>query len=167
MRKKSQSFDEIYEQHLNDLYHYLFSLVKRKEAAEDLVQETFYRALIHLESYKGEEIRPWLFRIAYNSFIDFYRKEKRMVPSVVEEWHLPSSRSAEEEVMVKSEILEWQNALDVLSIPMKNIVLLRDFYGFSYQEIAELTGYTIGKIKMDLFRGRKEVKKARESNNDV
>ena len=44
--------------------------------AEDLMQETFYRMLVHIDYYKGEEIRPWLFTIAYNAFIDWYRKEK-------------------------------------------------------------------------------------------
>lgn len=46
--------------------------------AEDLMQETFYRMLVHIDYYKGEEIRPWLFTIAYNAFIDWYRKERNI-----------------------------------------------------------------------------------------
>ncbi|WP_312474862.1 RNA polymerase sigma factor [Neobacillus sp.] len=160
--KKNYSFEEIYRLYLNDLFYYLLSLTKQKEAAEDLVQESFYRALIHLDSYRGEEVRPWLFRIAYNAFIDWYRKDKRSLAQEIKEWQLPATPSAEQKFIAINEIYEWKKGLTTLPVPMQNILILRDFHGFSYLEIAEMTGYTVGKVKMDLFRGRNEMKKARE-----
>ncbi|WP_066061785.1 RNA polymerase sigma factor [Neobacillus soli] len=160
--KKNYSFEEIYRLYMNDLFYYMLSLTRQKEAAEDLVQESFYRALIHLDSYRGDEVRPWLFRIAYNAFIDWYRKEKRTVPQDIQEWQLPAVKSTEQQFMATNEIYEWKKDLTLLPVAIQNILILRDFHGFSYQEIAEMTGYTLGKIKMDLFRGRIELKKARE-----
>lgn len=163
--KKKYSFEDIYHLYVQDLYYYLLSLTRQKEAAEDLVQEAFYRTLIHLDSYRGEEVRPWLFRIAYNAFIDWYRKEKRIISQEITDWHLPPSPSTEEQVVIRSEISEWKTGLAALPAAMQNILLLRDYYGFSYQEIAHVTGFTIGKVKMDLFRGRNEMRKAREMND--
>ena len=74
--KRKQSLEEIYSEHMQDLFRYLLSLTGDSHFAEDLMQEIFYRMLVHIDYYKGEEIRPWLFTIAYNAFIDWYRKEK-------------------------------------------------------------------------------------------
>ena len=76
--KRNQSLEDIYSNHMHDLFRYLLSLTGDSHFAEDLMQETFYRMLVHIDYYKGEEIRPWLFTIAYNAFIDWYRKEKNI-----------------------------------------------------------------------------------------
>ncbi|EJT18222.1 RNA polymerase sigma factor [Bacillus anthracis str. UR-1] len=62
--KRKQSLEEIYSEHMQDLFRYLLSLTGDSHFAEDLMQETFYRMLVHIDYYKGEEIRPWLFTIA-------------------------------------------------------------------------------------------------------
>lgn len=136
-------------------------LTHKKEIAEELVQETFYRVLIHLDSYEGEEIRPWLFRIARNTFIDWYRKEKKTRTTPIEEWQLPQEPSTEEKVLQWGLIEDWLRYLNEVSESKRKVLLLKDYYGFSYEEISDMTGYSIAKIKMDLFRGRQEWKKQR------
>lgn len=143
------------------MFHYLLSLAQKKELAEDLVQETFYRALIYLETYKDEDIRPWLFRVARNTFIDWYRKEKQRQTVYLEEWHLPQVPSAEEKVLHMKELESWFQFLEGISASKRSVLLLKDYYGFSYEEISEVTGYSVAKVKMDLFRGRQDWKKQR------
>ncbi|EEM85041.1 RNA polymerase sigma-70 factor, ECF subfamily [Bacillus thuringiensis serovar huazhongensis BGSC 4BD1] len=126
------------------------------------MQETFYRMLVHIDYYKGEEIRPWLFTIAYNAFIDWYRKEKKYKTTEVAELHLPNVPSTEHAYFVKFEIASWLESLSILPLERRNALLLRDYYGFSYKEIAEMTGLSLAKVKIELHRGRKEIKSIKE-----
>ncbi|WP_371261570.1 sigma-70 family RNA polymerase sigma factor [Bacillus sp. MUM 116] len=64
---------------MNDLYRYLYSLSKDHYIAEDLVQEAFYRAFTTLEDYEVRNIKAWLFKVAYHAFVDYKRKNKRMI----------------------------------------------------------------------------------------
>ncbi len=160
--KRKQSLEDIYTEHMHDLFRYLLSLTGDSHFAEDLMQETFYRMLVHIDYYKGEEIRPWLFTIAYNAFIDWYRKEKKYKTTTVEEFHLPNVPSTEHEYFVKHEIASWLDSLSSLPLERRNVLLLRDYYGFSYKEIAEMTGLSLAKVKIELHRGRKEARNIEE-----
>ncbi len=70
--------DDAFEAYVDDLYRYLFSLSKNHHTAEDLVQETFYRAYLQLLEDDISQIKPWLFKVAYHAFIDFTRKQKQL-----------------------------------------------------------------------------------------
>ncbi|NLK52997.1 MAG: sigma-70 family RNA polymerase sigma factor, partial [Syntrophomonadaceae bacterium] len=72
-----KTLDDIYRFYMLDIYRYLYSLCHNHYLAEDLLQETFYRAYLHLEDCRGEKVKPWLFRVAYNAFIDVMRQQKR------------------------------------------------------------------------------------------
>lgn len=155
--------EEIYSLYMQDLYRYVYSLCKNKSLAEDIVQETFYRAYFHLESYREEKIKPWLFKVAYHTFIDLLRKEKRvtyyedldMIHSQIKK----EIKSAEEEFFIQDRIEHWFRILDTLPVSKRNIVLLRDYYHFSYQEIADMLGISLAKVKVTIFRVRKEIQK--------
>lgn len=75
----SQSLDEIYRFYMHNVYRYLFSLCRDVHLAEDLLQETFFRAYLHIEELHDEKVKPWLFRVAHHVFIDHHRREKRHV----------------------------------------------------------------------------------------
>ncbi|MBO1625912.1 RNA polymerase sigma factor [Bacillus arachidis] len=159
---KKQTLEEIYKQHMHDLFRYLLSLTGHFHSAEDLMQETFYRMLVHIDYYKGEEVRPWLFTIAYHAFIDWHRKEAKYKTTTLEDFHLPDVPSTENAYFTKYEITEWLQRLSSLPIVRRNILLLRDYYGFSYKEITKMTGLTLAKVKIELHRGRKEMRSAKE-----
>ncbi|OIK10802.1 hypothetical protein BIV60_20245 [Bacillus sp. MUM 116] len=69
----------VFKLYMNDLYRYLYSLSKDHYIAEDLVQEAFYRAFTTLEDYEVRNIKAWLFKVAYHAFVDYKRKNKRMI----------------------------------------------------------------------------------------
>lgn len=159
--EKDIGLEEIYSLYMKDLYRYIYSLCKNKALTEDVVQETFYRAYFYLENYQDEKIKPWLFKVAYHTFIDFLRKEKRItyyddlrnLDSKLER----QVNSAEQEYLIKHDIANWFNHLEKLSFSKKNTILLRDYYHFSYQEIADLMGIPLSRVKIEIFRGRKEI----------
>lgn len=72
------TIEKIYKLYINDVYRYLYSLSCSHHVAEDLVQETFYRAYLYLEDYENQNVKSWLFKVAYHTFVDYIRKEKRV-----------------------------------------------------------------------------------------
>ncbi|WP_052144794.1 RNA polymerase sigma factor [Halalkalibacter okhensis] len=158
--EKDISLEQIYSLYMKDLYQYIFSLCKNKSLAEDIVQETFYRAYFYIDSYQEEKIKPWLFKVANHTFIDVIRKEKRItyyedLDHLIER----QVKSAEQEYLLKDRLDHWFKALASLSVSKRNVVLLRDYYRFSYQEIADIFDISIAKVKVSIYRGRKEVEK--------
>ena len=89
-------------------------------------------------------------------------KKKSIKQLQIEEFHLPNVPSTEHAYFVKHEIASWLQSLSSLPLERRNVLLLRDYYGFSYKEIAEMTGLSLAKVKIELHRGRKETKSIKE-----
>lgn len=159
--EQNVDLEKIYSMYVQNLYRYVYSLCKNKTLAEDIVQETFYRAYFYVESYKMEKIKPWLFKVAYHTFIDFLRKEKKV--TYYEDQQILTTlvdskiASAEDEFFMKDSIENWFLIVKTLPISTRNVILLRDYHGFSYQEIADMLDFSLAKVKVTLFRGRKEI----------
>lgn len=151
---KNLTLEAIYALYANDLYRYVYSLCRNRPMAEDIMQETFYRAYFYTETFSDEKIKPWLFKVAYHTFIDFYRKESKLT-SIDPTTSNQAVRSSEEEYMVKNQIDQWLRLLEKLPLQQKNVLLLRDYHQFSYDEIAHMLNLTLANVKVLLFRGRK------------
>lgn len=160
----THALEHIYYQYGSDLYRYLLSLAASPQAAEDLMQDTFYKAYVYLDSYENERIKPWLFKVAYHAFIDWQRKERRSSP-YEPDWiertvtASDSTRSAEQEALAREEARSWFSLLDKLSINKRHAVLLRDHHQLSYQEIAEVMGLSPASVKINIHRGREELRR--------
>ena len=151
---KFTSIESIYKHYYKDVYRYIYSLCRNTSWTEDIVQETFYRSYDHLGDLESERVKPWLFRVAYNTFVDMYRKEKRHQEHA-KSLEVQSMRSAMDEVLVKERIDEWMSLTEELTTSQRNIVQLRDYHDFTYDEISKLTGLTLANVKVQLFRARK------------
>jgi RNA polymerase sigma-70 factor (ECF subfamily) len=169
------SLDRRFEQEamplLPGMYSAAFRLTRNAADAEDLLQETFLRAYRGFHQFQeGTNLRAWLYRILTNTFINTYRKRQREPQTVSEEetpdWYL-YSRMAEDglEPSAETQVLEAlpdedvQEALSSLPDQFRIAVLLADVEGFSYKEIAEITGVPIGTVMSRLHRGRKALEK--------
>ena len=74
-------FNDVYKSHFRDVYHYAFSLCKNESLAEEITQETFFKALKKIDKFRGEcSIRVWLCQIAKNTYISMCRKDKHLDP---------------------------------------------------------------------------------------
>jgi RNA polymerase sigma-70 factor, ECF subfamily len=141
------------------LYNFARHLSHDAVAAEDLVQETYARALGAAEQFKeGSNLKAWLYRILRNTFLDLYRRDQRArthsgLDTVVEERGPAGDESApprqEREVMAH----ELGRAMMSLTEEARVVVLL-DLEGFSEAEMAECLGCAPGTIKSRLFRAR-------------
>jgi len=154
---KKESFEKIVLPYLTYLYRVAFCLVrKKKEDAEDLVQETLIKAYKSFHQLKDKEkCRAWLTSILYNTFVDKYRKEEKVstISQPIEE-SVIYQENPEAEILrgvMDQEVLE---ALFELPEKYSTIIILSDIEGISYKEIAEILGVHIGTVRSRLSRGR-------------
>jgi RNA polymerase sigma factor (SigM family) len=153
----------LYKQHARTLYFYLLKLSGSPQLAEDLTQETFVRATISLHEYEGEEARAWLFKVARNAYLDEWRKQKRRKSTPVlslftskEEMVSPYGLP-EETLLIKEQYKQLEDLLYFLPEQYRSILYLREYEGFSYQEIMEALQLTEEQVKVTLYRSRKRL----------
>ncbi len=156
---------------LPGLYSAAYRLTRNAADAEDLVQETYLRAYRGFRQFEpGTNLKAWLYRILTNTFINTYRKRQREPQTTsteeIEDWYLYSKLaedgmepSAEASVLESLPDEDVQDALSSLPEQFRVAVLLADVEGFSYKEIAEITGVPIGTVMSRLHRGRKALEK--------
>jgi RNA polymerase sigma-70 factor, ECF subfamily len=155
--------------YIDALYRTALRMTRSEADAEDLVQETYIRALRFREQFTpGTNLKAWLFRILTNTFINSYRKRSRAPETTelddVDEFSLyrrmSDDRAASSSPDPEREFLdgivsgEVKDALADLPEKFRTTVLL-DVEGFSYKEIAEMLGVPIGTVMSRLHRGRK------------
>jgi RNA polymerase sigma-70 factor (ECF subfamily) len=165
-------FAELAMEHMPALYTAALRMTRNPADAEDLVQETYLKAYRAFDSFnEGTNLKAWLYRILTNTYINAYRAAKRR-PEVsdvedVEDLYLyhrlareaGSTRSAEEEVLAGFTEDEVKVAIEALPDAFRIAVLLADVEGFSYKEIAEITGVPIGTVMSRIHRGRRALQK--------
>lgn len=153
------SIDKAYRDYKNDVYRYVFYLCRNHHTAEDLTQETFCRAWGHLEQLPEKKVKPWLFRVSHNAYIDKLRKESRTSSYENEFFYRFASEETPETCVLREENrLELYNHLSLLSQSQQQAVLLYDVHGFSYQEAASLMEISLSKFKITLYRARQRLR---------
>ncbi len=161
---KTNSLEDVYQSHMNALYSYLLRMCGHPQTAEDLVQDTFIKAYDHLEGYRGENVRPWLFRIAYNTYIDWYRREKRQIltdPQLLAELNWDQSPGPEEDYLLRERVEKWLQAVNALPEKSRQVILLRDYYDFTYEDIAHILKLSRSNVKVTLLRARRKIREVK------
>jgi len=151
------AFHELVRSHAQGVLHVIYRMCGDQQVAEDAAQETFIQAWLRLRSFRpGTSLRSWLYRIAVNTAIDMLRKEKRILPGAVEDLHLKDPQPGPEALAANSErAATVQEA--VLSLPdaSRAVLILREYEGLSYQEIAEALDIPVGTVMSRLNYARK------------
>ncbi|MDP8905171.1 MAG: sigma-70 family RNA polymerase sigma factor [Chloroflexota bacterium] len=144
---------------------YLFALVVRvvgdRESAADAVQEAFFSAYRNLRRFRGDSFRSWLTRIALNAATDVLRQRKRKPVDHFPEWEDDSwqppaheSDNPERQAIRRSANHALWRALQQVTLDQRTAILLYDVEGYDYQEIAGMTGVSLGTVKSRIHRGR-------------
>ena len=151
------AFSELVHIHSQGVLNVIYRMCGDMQVAEDAAQETFIQAWLRLPSYRPQSsLRNWLYRIAVNTAIDILRKEKRILPSAVEDLSLTDSRPGPEALLANSERAEIvQEAVLTLPDASRAVLVLREFEGFSYQEISESLEIPVGTVMSRLNYARK------------
>ena len=149
---------ELYQDHLFAL---VVRMVPDRDQAADAVQEAFFSAFRNLRSFRGGSVRSWLSRIAINAAMDQQRLRKRRpsqpYPELEDDtWQPPAGPDADPERTAigieRGRVLHA--ALATITTDQRNAIVMFDVEGFDYQEIADLTGVSLGTGKSRIHRGR-------------
>lgn len=141
----------------NKLYRIAYSWSHDAALADDLVQETIYKAIKNASRLRDiATLDSWLYRILYNCWHDYLRVKSRNVEFVEmhDEEQLGQSDNYQQSQIVK----RVRASVEKLPLPLREVVTLADFAGFSYAQIAEITDVPIGTVMSRLFRARKNLK---------
>ncbi len=166
------SFAQLLKRHKSKIYTTIYLIVKDQYIAEDLLQETFIKAIKKLKSGQYNEegkFLPWIVRIAHNLAIDYFRREKRYPTIIMEDGSnifnsLDFSEDSMESVRIKEEThLALKDMIEKLPETQKEVLIMRHFSEMSFQEIAEATGVSIntalGRMRYALINLRKQFEK--------
>ena len=156
----------------------VFSVIRNRDDSFDVAQEVFLKLYHSIGSFKGESsFSSWLYRIAKNSALDFLRKQKKaqtvslnaenddgekLLPDLPD----PSDRNHPEKAALAAEKREMlYAALNRLTPEHREMILLRDINGYTYEEISDMLGLESGTVKSRLFRAREALRKILAENH--
>jgi RNA polymerase sigma-70 factor (ECF subfamily) len=166
------AYRQIVERHQRRLFLSAFEILRNREDAEDVVQEALARSFFSLKSFRGgSSLSTWLQRIVFNLAIDLKRRVRRRggEPVIFEEGVTVAADSAfegggsdnPEALLRQKEHRErMMRVLDDLSDEHRQTIILREFEGLSYDEIARATGVSSGTVMSRLFYARKKLQSA-------
>ena len=155
------AFNGLVECYQDHLYSLVARMVPDRDQAADAVQEAFFSAYRNLKSFRGGSVRSWLSRIAINAAMDQQRLKKRRpsqpYPELEDEsWQPPAGDEADPvRTAMQGERARVLNAaLASITPDQRQAIVLFDVEGYDYQEIADLTGVSLGTVKSRIHRGR-------------
>ncbi|MBW4083304.1 RNA polymerase sigma factor [Paenibacillus sp. S150] len=140
-----------------EICRYLIRLGAEAADAEDIVQDTVYKALLYLEAIDERKFSAWLYKVAINRYYDFCRKQKRFLYSEEVDEQAVQGSEMPEAVLLRQEEKELiEFVLAKLSPVNRQLILLKYEMELSYKEIAALLGISEGKVKATLYRARQQ-----------
>ena len=167
--KYQKVFEEEFLPHIDALKTFAFHLTYDEDDANDLVQETYVKALRFIDKYiSGTNAKAWLFKILKNAYINEYRKISKRPTKVdfddVVKYHSGEGTPGSGYLDLREELFEKMmgdevtNAINSLPIDFRTVVLLCDIEGFTYEEISKIIDIPIGTVRSRLFRARNMLK---------
>jgi RNA polymerase sigma factor (sigma-70 family) len=136
----AEEYNRCVDLYADNLYRFILKNVKDKDKAKDIVQDTYEKLWLKVSETEAKNAKSYMFTTAYRTMIDYLRKDKRQ-----------GSMDNKQYTDLK-EIL--QEALSKLPEIQRSVVLLRDYEGYSYEEIGEITNLSESQVKVYIFRAR-------------
>ncbi len=164
-------FEEIYDRYFRDVYLYITSLSSNESIAEEITQETFFKALKSIDRFDGsKDIRAWLFTIAKNTYFSYHKKDKRLIH------YDPDSQKdfPDAGITIVDHLTNEEDAFIIHQFihsmmgPYKEVFSLRVFGELPFDKIGRLFGKSTGWARVTYYRARKQIVEYMEAiNNDT
>lgn len=150
------AFAELVRRHTPALYAGALRLTGSTEDAQDVVQEAWLSAWLHLPGFRGHSrVRTWLTRVATTKALDLLRRYRRTLPlEALTDPAGPAGHAVEEEAERNERAAAVRTAIAGLPERQREAVILRDLQGLSYEQVASALGVSVPAVKSALFRGR-------------
>ena len=154
-----QNMEQIYEDYFETVNKYLFCLTHNSDISEELTQETFYRAVKKIDTYKGEcKISVWLCQIAKNLWFDQCRKNKKNINFEEELLNQTNIDTTEEIVISNDEKLYLYKKMQNLDETTREVMYLRITGELSFKEIGTILNKTENWARVTFYRGKSKLK---------
>ncbi|WP_347491023.1 RNA polymerase sigma factor [Desulfoscipio sp. XC116] len=150
-------FGEIYSEYFSNVYKYVLSLCMDEAVAEEITQETFFKAMQHINKFNGScKLYVWLCQIAKNTYFTLYKKKKRIVLDL--DADIPDTLlNLETDYLDKDTAKRLHIELHNLSEPYKEVFTLRVFGELPFSQIGELFGKTDSWARLIYYRAKKQL----------
>ena len=148
----SSAFGQIYDIYIKRIYDFVFYKTSNKETAEDLTSDIFMKALENIRKFDAKKgtLQSWLYQIARNTVIDYYRKQKTVLLS--DDIDIASNQNIEGDFYHKQQLETIKKYLNKLTEDQRDIVIMRVWQEMSYKEIAQALGKSEASCKMAFSR---------------
>jgi len=171
---ETAAFDRLVQERSGEVYALLYRLTEDPEEARDLTQETFLRVFQSIDRFRGDaDLKTWIYRIALNQARNrwrWWRRRRRDVTVSLDAGNGPDAQpldailraagaSPEQETLMREREAVLRRALRALGRTYREVVVLRDVEGLTYEEIATTLEISVGTVKSRLSRGRQELRR--------
>lgn len=150
----AEQFNTCVDMHSDALFRFALKNLKDEDEAKEIVQSAFEKMWVRRDDIDHERAKSYLFTTAYHSMVDYWRRSKRMT-TITEEMESTKATPGKEYKGLK-QVLE--HALSKLPEIQRTVILLRDYEGYSYEEIGEVTNLNESQVKVYIFRARQTLK---------
>ena len=173
-KKDPEAFGELYDEYYSRIFGYVLKRVADIEIAQDIVSETFFKAIKNIWRFRWQNIpfSSWLYRIASNEIANYFRKEKYKTISLEDApepvyGSTPFSEimEAQEELEKHKDFLSLQEKISKLSIRHQEVITLKFFEKRQIKEIADILGKKEGTVKSLLHRALEKLREQMDANN--
>lgn len=155
-------FEEIYAEHFSHVYKYVLSLSRDEVLAEEVTQETFFKAMRNIKQFNGTcKLYVWLCQIAKNTYFSFYQKQKRVVPEG-EQYDFRNMPDLESDYLDKEAVLHLHTLIHNLREPYREVFTLRVFAELPFAQIGALFGKSDSWARLIFYRAKKQLQEERE-----
>src|SRR5215218_8178651 len=148
-----KEYNDCVTQYADNVYRFIVKNLRHEEDARDVVQTAFEKLWRNREEVDGTKSKSYLFTVAYNQMIDHIRKVKRVY---LKDEFKDETRVYNKQINNTKAIL--QEALQKLSETQRSLVMLKDYEGYSYEEIGRITNLSESQVKVYLHRARLQLK---------
>lgn len=156
--------EDVYKLYYPDVFRFLYALCGRRDVAEELSQETFYKAIRSIQKFRGDcSMKSWLYQIGKNTYLTWRKKQKHLAEEELTESDLEKGRygladrepeNIEETVIKRNEAMQIYRVLERLDEPYKEVFRLRVLGQLSFREIGNLYGKGEGWARVTYHRSK-------------
>ena len=164
-REKPMNIEELYRTYFDIVYRYIRSISQDGSLAEEVTQETFFKALEKIDQFRGDcDVRVWLCQIAKNTLYDHLKKQKKQLfgDEKLEKAESAGGELLEEKLAQRSQAMEIHKVLHRLSEPYKEVFSLRTFGELTFREIGMLFGKSENWARVTYYRARVKIREELE-----
>ena len=156
--------EEVYKEHYRIVYKYLMCLTNNADLSEELTQETFYKMIKKIDTFKGKaKISVWLCKIAKNLYFDELRKNRKRKKVELDFNNIQSDLNIEEDFIEKEETENISKEIEKLDEEIRRVIFLRLNSDMSFKEIGQVLGKTETWARVNFYRGKQKVKEGKEN----